>query len=117
MITPTIEIKNPSKSFHGLYAVWSGGQMYDMCPMSGEKRCLPTLEKCADFVFSGLHYIHVISTVAPRRCFSPDPPCLQAHFHPAFSSLSFHVLRLFLYDREFSLPRKKRLNILIQCAP
>ncbi len=61
-------------------ASWGGGQMYDMCPICGERYTQSTLKQCADLGFAGIHYIDVISTVAPRRCFSPKHPCSQGMF-------------------------------------
>ncbi len=59
---------------------WSGGRMYDICPVCGERYSAETIKKCAELGFSGLHYVDVITTVPPRRCFSEKHPCSQREY-------------------------------------
>lgn len=57
-------------------AVWSGGQMYALCPQRSYERFYPQdIAKIADLGFRGLHYIDVITIVPPRRCYDPNHPC------------------------------------------
>ena len=53
-------------------AEWSGGKMYEMCPVYGEKFAHRDLPRVRALGFEGAHYIDVISTVAPRECNDPD---------------------------------------------
>ncbi len=62
-------------------AQWGGGRMYNMCPKSGgEAYSYQMLDGVADLGFKGLHYIDVISTVPPRRCFDREHPVSQREF-------------------------------------
>jgi len=57
-------------------AVWSGGQMYAVCPQRAYERFYPQdIEKVADLGFRGLHYVDVITILQPPRCFDPNHPC------------------------------------------
>lgn len=57
-------------------AVWSGGQMYALCPQRVYERFYPQdIRKVADLGFRGLHYIDVITILQPPRCFDPNHPC------------------------------------------
>ena len=57
-------------------AVWSGGQMYALCPQRVFERFYPQdIRKVADLGFRGLHYIDVITILQPPRCFDPNHPC------------------------------------------
>ncbi|WP_337400479.1 DUF5696 domain-containing protein [Congzhengia sp.] len=53
---------------------WSGGEMFDLCPEIGLKQAEQVLPKVADLGFRGIHYIDVLGTVYPRKCYHP------AHF-------------------------------------
>ena len=53
---------------------WSGGEMFDLCPGIGLKQAEQVLPKVADLGFRGIHYIDVLGTVYPRKCYHP------AHF-------------------------------------
>lgn len=62
-------------------AQWGGGRMYNMCPVAGgEKYTMEDLPGIQALGFHGIHYIDVISCVAPNRCFSPEHPCTQKDF-------------------------------------
>lgn len=54
--------------------VWSGGQMYNVCPICSLRLARSELPKVAALGFSGLHYIDVLSIVAPRKCYDPNHP-------------------------------------------
>ena len=57
-------------------AVWSGGQMYALCPQRAFERFYPQdIQKVADLGFRGLHYIDVITILPPPRCQDPRHPC------------------------------------------
>lgn len=72
--SPDDVIRNPDGSL-SKNACWSGGQMYNLCPkVALEKYAQNDLAKIADFGFRGLHYIDVLSIVAPRRCFDRRHP-------------------------------------------
>ncbi len=53
---------------------WSGGQMYNTCPKATYDISCRMLDQVADLGFRGLHYIDVISVVAPRKCADPNHP-------------------------------------------
>lgn len=54
--------------------VWSGGQMYNICPLCSLKQARAELPKVAALGFRGLHYVDVLSIVAPRKCYDPNHP-------------------------------------------
>ncbi len=57
-------------------SVWSGGQMYALCPQRAYERFYPQdIRKVADLGFRGLHYIDVITILQPPRCHDPNHPC------------------------------------------
>ena len=57
-------------------AVWSGGQMYALCPQRSCERFYPQdIQKVAELGFRGLHYIDVITILPPPRCQDPHHPC------------------------------------------
>lgn len=75
---------------------WGGGRMYDMCPAAGGERIVTEdLRKIRELGFSGLHYIDVISSVAPRRCFSPNHPCSPGEFVRAMERIAEKCHELF----------------------
>ena len=57
-------------------AVWSGGQMYALCPQRSFERFYPQdIQRVADLGFRGIHYIDVITILQPPRCQDPNHPC------------------------------------------
>jgi len=77
-------------------AVWSGGQMYALCPQRSFERFYPQdIQKVADLGFRGLHYIDVITILQPPRCFDPDHPCTPkesaAWFDRILASCKDHI--------------------------
>ncbi len=72
---PDLPVKKPDgKPFSN--AVWSGGQMYALCPQRAFERFYPQdIRKVAGLGFRGLHYIDVITILQPPRCFDADHPC------------------------------------------
>lgn len=53
---------------------WSGGQMYNLCPIAAEKLADRDLPRVRDLGFTGAHYIDVVTTVSPRQCLDPKHP-------------------------------------------
>ncbi len=53
---------------------WSGGDMYQVCPMSGLRQARELLPQVKEMGFSGTHYIDVITTVFPRACYDDKHP-------------------------------------------
>lgn len=53
---------------------WSGGNMYNLCPEAGLRQAREFLPRVKAMGFNGTHYIDVISTIPPRRCYHPDHP-------------------------------------------
>lgn len=51
-------------------AVWSGGQMFNLCPKIGAEQAREMLPKVRELGFKGTHYVDVLGIVHPRRCFS-----------------------------------------------
>lgn len=57
-------------------AVWSGGQMYALCPQRVWERFYPQdIRRVASLGFRGLHYIDVITILQPPRCRDVHHPC------------------------------------------
>jgi len=56
-------------------AVWSGGQMYNLCPRVALEKHLPReLPHLTRLGFQGFHYVDVLSIVPPRPCYDPAHP-------------------------------------------
>ena len=53
---------------------WSGGKMYQLCPIIGAKQAEETFPRIADLGFKGIHYVDVISLHPPRKCYSDKHP-------------------------------------------
>lgn len=53
---------------------WSGGRMYQLCPVVAEKQAEQLIPKIADLGFRGIHYIDVISLHPARKCYSDKHP-------------------------------------------
>ncbi|NLO36277.1 MAG: hypothetical protein GX112_07985 [Clostridiaceae bacterium] len=54
--------------------VWSGGQMYNICPARSVELAGQMLPRVAELGFRGLHYVDVLSVVHPRKCHDPAHP-------------------------------------------
>lgn len=61
---------NPAKN----ETAWSGGDMYQICPLCSLKQARELLPKVKEMGFSGTHYIDVITTIFPRACHDPKHP-------------------------------------------
>ena len=55
-------------------AVWSGGEMYQLCPKIGYTQAEEILPKVAVLGFRGTHYVDVLGVVHPRRCWHKSHP-------------------------------------------
>lgn len=53
---------------------WSGGKMYELCPLVALKQAEELLPQISKLGFYGLHYIDVISIVNPRDCYDSNHP-------------------------------------------
>ena len=53
---------------------WSGGNMYDLCPIKALEFAKANLHKVADLGFRGLHYIDVMSVIPLRECYDKSHP-------------------------------------------
>ena len=51
---------------------WSGGQMYFICPKYGYENSKKVLPEVADLGFRGIHYIDVMSSIHPQKCYHKD---------------------------------------------
>ncbi len=52
--------------------VWSGGEMHELCPEVALEQAKDTLPKVAKLGFSGTHYIDVLGSIHPRRCYNME---------------------------------------------
>ncbi len=57
---------------------WGGGRMYSTCPEATYPLSVKMLDEAASLGFRGIHYIDVVSIVAPRRCYNPNHPLNSA---------------------------------------
>lgn len=48
---------------------WSGGQMYNICPKPAYELAEKLLPSVRELGFKGIHYIDVMSSVQPRKCY------------------------------------------------
>ncbi len=53
---------------------WSGGRMYDLCPVKALEYAKEYLPKVKELGFEGLHYIDVMSVVPLRWCYDKNHP-------------------------------------------
>ena len=53
---------------------WSGGKMYLLCPVKALEFANRDLPKVAELGFRGLHYIDVMTVLAPRTCYDKNHP-------------------------------------------
>lgn len=75
---------------------WGGGRMYNMCPVAGgEAFAQEDLPRIRELGFKGIHYIDVITTAAPRRCFSQKHPCSPKQFVDAMHRIAVLSQKLF----------------------
>lgn len=75
-------------------AIWSGGRMYNLCPKIADEKFAPgDLKRIADLGFRGLHYIDVLSIVAPRRCLAPEHPLTRRQSAKHINSLLARAAR------------------------
>ena len=58
---------------------WSGGRMYQICPVIGAEQAEKTFPKIADLGFTGIHYVDVISLHPPRKCYNKQHPVNDMH--------------------------------------
>lgn len=66
---------------------WSGGQMYNTCPMATFERSRDMLDQVYGLGFRGLHYIDVVSVVPPKKCYDPDHPLSRAEDRAWYTKL------------------------------
>ena len=80
---------------------WSGGEMFDLCPKIGLKQAEQVLPKVADLGFRGIHYIDVLGTVYPRKCYHPAHfvnskkavECAKKNVYPSKRTVRRHIFR------------------------
>ncbi|MBQ2621155.1 MAG: hypothetical protein IJF84_07425 [Thermoguttaceae bacterium] len=66
---------NRDGSLNHPQTTWGGGRMYNLCPQPVYERYTQSdLPRIAQLGFRGVHYIDVISTVAPRECWDKNHP-------------------------------------------
>lgn len=53
---------------------WSGGRMYDLCPIKALEFAKEYLPKVKELGFEGLHYIDVMSVIPLRWCYDKEHP-------------------------------------------
>lgn len=70
-------VKKADGSFAVHDMAWSGGTMYDLCPIKAYEIAKTELPKVAELGFSGLHYIDVMSVVPLRRCYDKNHPATE----------------------------------------
>ncbi len=70
-------VKKADGSFAVNDLAWSGGTMYDLCPVKAYEIAKEELPKAAKLGFSGLHYIDVMSVVPLRRCYDKNHPATE----------------------------------------
>ena len=70
-------VKKADGSFAVHDMAWSGGTMYDLCPIKAYEIAKAELPKVAELGFSGLHYIDVMSVVPLRRCYDEKHPATE----------------------------------------
>lgn len=73
-----IVVKNQDGSLKINDLGWSGGRMYDLCPVKALEYAEKELPKVRELGFDGLHYIDVMSVVPLRWCFDKNHPVNSA---------------------------------------
>ena len=80
------------KNADGSYAVndwaWSGGKMYNLCPIKAYEIAKETLPRVAELGFFGLHYIDVMSVEPLRRCYDKNHPVTEKDTEEIFEKIA-----------------------------
>lgn len=74
---------------------WSGGIMYDLCPVKAYEVAQKELPRAAELGFSGLHYIDVISIVPLRRCYDKNHPATEKDTEELYKKIGILSHKLF----------------------
>ena len=87
------------KNADGSYAVndwaWSGGKMYNLCPIKAYEIAKETLPRVAGLGFFGLHYIDVMSVEPLRRCYDKNHPVTEKDTEEIFEKIAEMSHKLF----------------------
>ena len=67
-----IVVKNKDGSLSVNEYSWSGGRMYNLCPVKAYEIAKQELPKVRDLGFSGIHYIDVMNVVPLRKCYDKN---------------------------------------------
>ena len=66
---------------------WSGGRMYNLCPVKAEEYAERDLPKVRELGFRGLHYIDVMTVVPIRHCYDKNHPSNPSQTVEAFNRI------------------------------
>ena len=81
-------VRRADGSFAVNSLAWSGGTMYDLCPVKAYEIAKTELPKVAELGFSGLHYIDVMSVVPLRRCYDKNHPATEKDTDKLYAKIS-----------------------------
>ena len=88
-----------AKNFDGSLqknAAWAGGRMFNLCGQVAWGQYVPyDLEKIRKLGFEGLHYIDVISCVAPRNCHDKAHPLNRKQWSAYMNTIMKHARDVF----------------------
>jgi hypothetical protein len=74
MFLKDIVVKKKDGTLSVNNVAWSGGRMYDLCPVKALEYAKEYLPKIKELGFEGLHYIDVMSVVPLRWCYDENHP-------------------------------------------
>lgn len=69
-----IVVKNRDGSLKIDKLAWSGGRMYNLCPVKALEYAERDLPRISRLGFRGLHYVDVMTCIAPYNCYDKNHP-------------------------------------------
>lgn len=69
-----IVVKNRDDSLKIDKLAWSGGRMYNLCPVKALEYAERDLPRISRLGFRGLHYVDVMTCIAPYNCYDKNHP-------------------------------------------
>ena len=76
-------------------AYWAGGKAYQICPECSIRLAKETLPAVRELGFAGTHYIDVITSVMPHKCYSKTHPLTRRETAEKWNELFAYAKDLF----------------------
>lgn len=89
-----IRVRRDGKKDHGR-AVWSGGDMYTVCPQKALDNAHRMMPEIAELGFNGIHYCDVLSCVPARECLDEKHPLTHREASEYYSKCLSYIREVF----------------------